>query len=255
MNTKALGIAVILAGLGTGALLLYMKKFEQQASGGAPVAVVFATREIPMGSVVKEDMLGVRAIPESYVEDRHIRASDAARIIGVRVQTGLKPSESLLWSDLATSRHNRDLSSLVQSGMRAITISATQTSTFGGLLRPGDRVDILFSDTAKDSHDTTRPLIQNVLVLAAGSETGKESMSRNRSFNQVTVSASREQAQLLAHAKNRGTLTLILRNPNDIKIAQDVPETSNSDLENTHSESIDVTPSSAGSNKEIEHVN
>ncbi len=251
MNTKALGIAIVLAAIGAGTLLFYIKRFERQTSGGKPISVLYAVQEIPLGEVLKEHMLEARPLPESYVEERHIHASEASRVLGVRVQNSIKPNESVLWSDLATTHKSRDLSSLVQTGMRAITISATQSSTFGGLLRPGDRVDILFTE-ANGSKDSTRPLLQNILVLAAGADTENTTSSRPRAFNQITVSATMDQSQLLAHAKLNGTLTLVLRNPNDIKIIQDLPETSTSDLQQQSPES--VTQPTSTITKEIENV-
>lgn len=251
MNTKALGIAVILAALGAGSILFYIKRFERRTSGGNPVPVLFAVQEIPLGSILKEEMLGVRSLPESYVEERHIRASESSRIIGVRVQSTLKPSESVLWSDLAANHKNRDLSSLVQTGMRAVTIATNQASTFGGLLRPGDRVDILFTDTS-EAVNTTRPLLQNILVLAAGSDTGSTLPSKAKSFNQITVSVTIEQSQLLAHARQKGALTLVLRNPNDIKILDELPGASSADLAATQHTSDTAVANQT--NKETEHV-
>jgi Flp pilus assembly protein CpaB len=46
----------------------------------------------------------------------------------------------------------------------------------------------------------------------------------------VTLSASIEQAQLLAFAAERGRLTLTLRNPDDIEILEGLPETSTADI-------------------------
>ena len=92
---------------------------------------VVAAADIPLGTVLTDRMLGVRYMPEAYVEFRHIRARDASRIIGVRMSMEVKANESILWSDLATTTgERRDLSSLVRSGMRAITIRADATSGF-----------------------------------------------------------------------------------------------------------------------------
>src|SRR5688500_5167837 len=112
-------------------LLLYMQRFEQEASGGPPVQVLFATRDIGPGERVTESMIAVHAIPQNYVEDRHIPASEAQRILGVRVTSGIKATESLMWTDLAiVSDQNRHLSSLVRNGMRAITIRADISASF-----------------------------------------------------------------------------------------------------------------------------
>jgi pilus assembly protein CpaB len=212
-----------------------MKRFEDEASGGAPVAVVMATQDIPLGATLTQEMLGIRNLPATYVEERHIRAADVDRVVGVRVSMGVKANESLLWTDLATTaQQRRDLSGLVRNGMRAVTIRADVTSAFGGLLRPGDRVDVLLTALRGESRDkVTIPLLQNVLVLAVGADTGAQTAEERRGerrFNEVTLSTTVEQAQILTFAGESGMLTLILRNPDDIAILDELPETTVNDI-------------------------
>ena len=239
MNKAALIAAAVAALLGLGMLWLYMQRFEAEASGGPPVAVVMATQDIPLGTTLTREMLGLRNLPAAYVEDRHIRAADAERVIGVRVSMGVKANESLLWTDLATtSQQRRDLSGLVRNGMRAVTIRADVTSAFGGLLRPGDRVDLLMTtsrDGTAEANRVTIPLLQNVIVLAVGKDTGMEEVaagrrSVERRFNEVTLSVTVEQAQILTLADQTGTITLTLRNPDDIAILDGLPETTRNDI-------------------------
>ncbi len=238
MNRKALVAALIIALIGVALLLLYKKRFEEKVSGGDPVAVLMAVQDIPLGTVLTDRMLGVRYMPEAYVEFRHIRARDASRIIGVRMSMEVKANESILWSDLATTTgERRDLSSLVRSGMRAITIRADATSGFGGLLRPGDRVDafLTVSRSTDDDARVTIPLLQNVIVLAVGQDTGAiqdgaGNIRRPGSVSQVTMGVTVTQAQLVAFATDRGRLTLVLRNPDDIAVVKDLPETTVQDI-------------------------
>jgi len=173
VNRKAIIAAVACAVAGLVMLFLYMQRFEEEASGGPPISVLVATRDIGLGAAITQDMLGARPLPQSYVEDRHIPTSEADRIIGVRVTSGVKGGESLLWTDLATtSEQRRDLSSLVRHGQRAITIRADVSASFGGLLRPGDRVDVLLTVERETNQYVTIPLLQNLLVLASGRDTG-----------------------------------------------------------------------------------
>lgn len=250
MNTKALIIAIGAAALGLVLLLLYKQRFEAEASGGVPVRVLIAVQDIPLGAALAENMMGYRLIPQAYLEDRFIRYSDVRRIIGVRVSNGLRANQTVMWTDLATaSDARRDLSSLVSTGMRAITVRADITNSFGGLLRPGDRVDVLgtLSRTGGENDRVTIPLLQNVLVLAAGRDTGGEAQRQTVNgtggnnnpveISQITLSVSMEEAQLLTYAADRGGaggrhtgLTLVLRNPEDIAILEGVPETNIEDI-------------------------
>jgi pilus assembly protein CpaB len=238
VTRKAIIAAAICGVAGLVMLLLYMQRFEDEASGGEQVQVLLATRNIPLGAAITRDMLGGHPIPRRYVEDRHIPLSEAERIIGVRVTSGVRGNESILWTDLATtSDQGRDLSALVRSGMRAITIRGDVSASFGGLLRPGDRVDVLLTAERREQSDhVTIPLLQNVLVLASGRDTGGPARPgeprgyAGANVNQVTLSVTLEQASVIALAQEQGRLTLVLRNPDDNQIRVNAPDTTTADI-------------------------
>jgi pilus assembly protein CpaB len=207
--------------------------------------VLIASQDIPLGSSLATAMVAVHEIPEAYIEDRHVLATDHDRVMGVRVVSTVRAGESLLWTDLATSSDtSRDLSGLVRAGMRAITIEADATASFGGLVRAGDRVDVLVTLDRRVTGRTTAdgtvervtvPLLQNLLVLAAGTNMGAPVRSTTAPSGashiaQVTLSATVEQAQLLAFSAQRGRLTLIMRNPEDIAVLDGLAETTTADI-------------------------
>ncbi|MGB0680457.1 MAG: Flp pilus assembly protein CpaB, partial [Polyangiales bacterium] len=171
--TQSALVAVLSGVLALAALLLYLRRFEQEVSGGPKVRVLYALKNIPLGSAIDAAMLGERAVPSAYLSERQVPASELDRILGVRTSLGLEAGESLLWTDLATTlQQGRDLSALVPKGKRALSIRVDGASTFGQLLRPGDRVDVLLS-TRETSETMTGPLLQNVMLLAVGSDTGQ----------------------------------------------------------------------------------
>jgi pilus assembly protein CpaB len=237
VNKKALLAAAVLAVAGIALLWVYMMRFEEEAFGGTPVAVVVATEDIPLGAALTEDMLGARALPQAYVEERHVRVDDGDRVVGIRVRSAVKAGEAILWTDLAaTTQHSRDLSALVSDGMRAVTIAAAVSSTFGGLLRPGDRVDVLLT-TMRSGQPVTVTLLQNILVLAFGQDVGGMMGAAGaaadhgyRRVNEVTLSVTIEQAQLMALSEQQGSLLLVMRNPEDIRVAEGLPEATPADI-------------------------
>jgi pilus assembly protein CpaB len=116
-------------------------------------------------------------------------------------------------------------------GKRAISIPATISSSFDGLLHPGDRVDVLFTAKANEaSQETTVPLLQNLLVMALGEDLGDANPDPQRRggagrHGSVTLATSLDQGQMLAFAATKGQLTLLLRNADDTAIVDDLPET------------------------------
>jgi pilus assembly protein CpaB len=211
---------------------LYTERLEAEVSGGPRVSVLVAAQDIPVSAVIAEKHLAVRDIPRAYVESRHVLASDLKKVLGQRATGGLKVNEALLSTDLSKFAERRSLSGLVSNGMRALAIDG-RAADFDGLLRPGDRVDVLLSlGTSNETAGATITLLQNLLVLSVGGTTlrndgNEKSYSRGST---VTVSVTAEQAQVLTEAMRRGKLTLSLRNGEDVTLIEGIAETSARDL-------------------------
>jgi pilus assembly protein CpaB len=221
MKNKPLLIGIAAAILGGLALHVYLARFELEAAGGAPRQVVTVTQDLTLGETITRSAVSLRALPEQYVEERHILADQLERVVGTRVTSQVASGSTLLWSDLDIMQSSRTLSGLVRAGMRAFTLPDRQVD-FDGLLRPGDRVDLLFTATGDTSE--TRTLLQNVLVLTVGSNLGQDEEHEARRGS-VTLSVSIEQAQLIAHSVGRGTMRLALRNPQDLVLADGIAPT------------------------------
>jgi len=234
VNSKPFVAALILAAGGAALLWVYRQRFEAEVSGGPKIPVLVATGDIGLGDRIRPEHLGVRTIPISYLDERAVRASAAEKVVGLRVRSRIKANESILWSDLsAAGRDSRDLAGMVQPGMRAVSVPATIASAFHGLLRPGDRVDLLLTtDRPGTKERVTFSLLQNVLVLAVGDDLGSsERVAQGMELTTtVSVGVSAEQAQTLAFALDRGPLTLSLRNPEDIETLEGLPETEANDI-------------------------
>ena len=257
---KKIGLlASLIAALGAAALVhLYLQRLEAEVSGGPRISVLVAAEDVPIGAALTEKALALRDLPQAYIEARHIRANDLKRVIGVQVGSGLKANETVLWSDLNKfSDHAKVLSGLIQNGLRAVSLDG-RTLDFEGLLRPGDRVDVLFTNTSKDDGaSSTSTILQNLLVLSVGGHIARTSEPANSSTvrgTSVTVSATVEQAQLLAQAQLRGKINLSLRNCDDIAVVEGVPETYAKDLQTARNR-LDWRASKPGQPREvIEHV-
>jgi pilus assembly protein CpaB len=219
VTALSIGLAVLSAAL----LFLYVRNVEIETSGGALVDVLTVNAQVERGVALEESALSVRAIPQAFVERRMVRASDKAKILGLKTEAALSPQQTLLWSDLAiASDDKRTLSNLVRPGMRAFGMRATADERQYALYRPGDRVDILVTLPATgpsdDKQATSRVLVQNVLVLAVGTELSS-STTRAPGEGQrdlvLTLSVSPLQAQHLTLAQDKGKLSAALRHPED----------------------------------------
>ncbi len=218
MKSRPIFIGLVAGLIAVALLIVYLRRVEQEASGGRKVQVLVALETIPRGKPITEAMLGTRDLPMAYVDDRVIRVTEKDKIVGLKATSAIPIQQSLVWNDVMAAKDDqRALSALVQPGNRATPIRVQITDVLA-LVHPGDFIDILC--VCGDAREST-VLLQRVLVLATGTDTSsgtKEGTSQRATV--LTVSASLQESQLLAVAMEKGKLSAIVRNPNDQRITE-----------------------------------
>ncbi|APS00527.1 Flp pilus assembly protein CpaB [Pajaroellobacter abortibovis] len=246
MNKLALLTALIMSLLAGLLLFLYLRRFEQESSGGAPVKILVVIKPIDNHTMLTEDMIATRIIPQAYVESRAVREQERLRVLGLRVSNSLQANQVLMWTDLAsTTDERRELSSLVQPGMRAVMVQLPSEDKSYLLIRPGDRLDVLATmraDQENRSVSTSVVLLQNILVLAVGADTGADLSGGGPTSSQkqeriLSLSVNVPEAQLLELAQEKGKLSIALRSPNDVRIVEGLPDLNTSFLTDTKARS------------------
>lgn len=234
MNRTALLASIAVAALGFVLLTIYVRQFQREVRGGDPVELLAMRQAVALGMPLTEQMLVVRTLPDSYLEDRQVLATDLSRVLGVRASIDLEANQTLLWTDLATTpTDRRSFSSRIPKGMRAMSVAGAGRRAIGNLMRPGDRVDVLLTKAkpGPDPRVVTLPLLQNLLVLAVGgSFTATDHETSSIGSDSVTLLVTIDQASLLAQARRDGTLSLVLRNEDDLEINEGLTETDDSDV-------------------------
>ncbi len=228
MNARTAGlIGLVAAVVGVGLTLLYLRRAEQELSGGRVVQVLVANDTIPRGKLITEAMLGTRDIPAAYVDDRVLRAADKDKILNLQATNTIPVQQSIAWADVLLPKDDvRPLSTLVQPGNRAAPIRVRISDSLP-LVRPGDFVDIVC--VCGDSREAS-VLLQRVLVLANGVSTSFEQGSKERRERVITVSVSLSESQLLALAMEKGEITVVVRNAQDQRITDSPVDVTLADL-------------------------
>ncbi len=231
-SRKAFVIALVFAVLGVALGFMYIRRYEQELSGGERVAVLTVLKDVTPGETIRESMLAVREIPIAYVDDRNVLAKDKEKVVGIDTVIPIRNQQTLQWTDLAVRADIRNLSTLVSPGKRAVTVSANRTETAGNkLIRPGDRVDVIVTlpGLSQDKGSRSLVLLQKVLVVAVGLRTDRladpdEKQSFRRDDSVLTLSLDVEEAQLLALASAQGQVSVAVRNPEDALTYNDLPD-------------------------------
>ena len=149
---SAFGIPLIVGAIGFGlaaALMsfIYLKSekaalLEKYAGANRKeVTVLVAAKDLPKGTVVREDVLSQRRIPAGFVANDAIPASDYEKYVGRVLESDVGAGKPLLTSYLDT-RFPVDFSDIVPVGRRAMTVQVDDLNSVAGFIRPGNHIDL-----------------------------------------------------------------------------------------------------------------
>ncbi len=203
-NKKQLAIILFAAGLGIMAALLtgqYIQGTIQEESKRR--AKIFEEQQM-------------KPLKEEIQAMRQQIASLASRPVGVAGPGGGQ----------AAGVPKSTLSLMTPAGKRAYTVRIDPLSAVGGMINPGDFVDILshmnMPDTVTNKTEKiTTMVFQNIKVLAVGTNlqaTGGYEQQQAAGALNITFALSPEEASLLSFLEKNGQLQLVLRAPSETQI-------------------------------------
>jgi len=213
--------------------------------------VVVAGENIHIRTEVTEGMLTMKTVPED--EALQGAYSDFEPVVGQTTRQDIYKGEQVTRSKVGPQTDTeieQGLSFVIPAGMRGFSIKVDETSAVGGLLLPGDLVDVIgvFNDEDNFDVDKAVTLLQNIEVLAVAQEsqesipppasdqdgaeatpsptpeadgqtgatagtlgTRPDDVETKPKAKTVTMAVTPEQAQLLALSQAQGELVLSLR--------------------------------------------
>lgn len=184
-----------------------------------PTADVYvASRPLRYGEALTQDSVRkVRwpraAIPEGAFTDLAAlipEGTDRARV----VLRAMEKDEAILAVKVTKPGQDAGLTSQLERGMRAFAIRVDVASGVSGFLRPGDRVDVYWTGSLRDTIEGARgdvtKLIESGVQLIAVDQTASEDVNGATIARTVTVAARPEQVAALAQAQSTGRLSLAL---------------------------------------------
>lgn len=216
----------------------YLTDAETKLAGAYKTRqVIVAKVEVPAGGTLSAENLAVRTIPERYLASTALEPAALDMVDGQKIMVALKPGDPI--DRGALERGDRAaLSTTVAKGERAITFPVDEISSMSGMLVPGDIIDLVYTGSGVtansyklplDTDGRPKPLIhvrmilQAVPVMATGKITQKRVVRTEGggqhevdvNFSTVTLNVSPPQAEQVLMAQKMGSLTAVLRNPDD----------------------------------------
>ena len=215
LRTFFVGILALVCGVSAS---VGVNRLRQSPAPPKPdvIVVPVAAVDIKRGDAITEAMLIDREWPKALVPAGVMLKRD--QIVGKIARVPLVKDEPVFGGKIGDSPR---FSGLVKVGMRAYTIlTPNDSSLVAGLVEPGDKVDVLFTDNtdkARTGGGSTVPIMQNIEIMAIGQIVDpSESREQNgRKMRSVTLAVPLEMAAVLALAQEMGTLHLVLRSEKD----------------------------------------
>lgn len=235
-------LIVVLALVFGGAAAVYATNALHRQRDESPtekVAVVYARETVLPGKVLKDGMLEIKQVnkgeePDDAVTDITELTKGTGRVTNVKIVKGAIVQRSMLEGEgvhagmaslIRKNKNNQD------EWMQAATIlTPTASVGVGGFIAPGNYVDVLLTidkASGEEHGGMVRRLMQRVEVLAADYRTETNPSSPDgriidsHELRHVTLLVTPHQGQELALAQKQGTLTLVLRNPEDETVLPD----------------------------------
>ncbi len=188
--------------------------------GGQLTEVVVAKRSLAPGDPIDAGTMAVRKVDASYLPAGAVTPAEFAAFEGETLRLAMSSGEPLFAAAVAV-RERAGLSSRIPPGTRAMTVVVDEVNSVSGMLRPGDRIDLMFSVRPRPgaglpTGEVATPLMSNLLVLATGTHTQVDPRTDPVGrFGAITVEVTPEQAQRLILAQRSGRITALLRHPDD----------------------------------------
>ena len=225
------------------------------AAVAAPPSILAAARPLRAGALLKPDDLAAIPVEGSSLPVDNLPDTPAIRaeILGGLIRRALGAGDALLTSDVLRSGDHGFLAAVLGPGMRAAAVGVDAVSGAAGLIWPGDRVDVILTQSTEDNvvpaarRFSGETVLAGVRVLAvdqqliqgatapdiAGSGNGIIAAART-----VTLEVSGRDAERLSVAGRMGRLSLTVRSalkspgPTEAAAAPETPVTWAGDVSN-----------------------
>jgi pilus assembly protein CpaB len=176
--------------------------------------LVITTRPLGVGVMIKTADVKVIKVPNlAFPKGAFSKVED---VLDRPVISNILLEEPVIEGRLATKGSGLGLAPTIPVGMRAVTVRVNDIAGVAGFVLPGMRVDVLVTGHPPASDgDMTTTVLQNMLVLSAGTTIQPDARGQAIQAPSVTMLATPEQAELLTLAGNDGKIQLVLRNSSD----------------------------------------
>ncbi len=220
MNKRIVGVVIfaLVVAFAASAILYQLLSRRMTRPGDADkTPVVVATRDLPVGYVVK-DMDLKESLWSGPAPAGVIRKKEEA--VGRGVLSTIYQGEAVTDGRLAARGAGGGLAATIPPGKRAVAVKVNEVVGLAGYVLPGMKVDVIAcgeppGKSKSDLGTQSRTILQNIEVLSAGQNIQRDNEGKPVVSQVVNLLVSPEEAEVLSLAANQTKIQLVLRNPLD----------------------------------------
>jgi pilus assembly protein CpaB len=176
---------------------------------------VVAASDLQIGAELDRDDVRVIQWPANAVPSGAFSSAD--EVIGRGLVLPVIQNEPILPMKLASKEAGAGLPPVIPKGLRAVSVRVNEVIGVAGYVLPGTRVDVVatVSPTNQQQDMTSKVILTNVQVLAAGTKIEHDTENKPMPVTVVTLLVAPVEAERLTLASTEGKIQLALRNPLD----------------------------------------
>lgn len=223
MRTRTL-ILLLAVASGCGSALLVRRNAVPPAVPSAPSAepmreVLVMGRAAEAGEAVGPGEVRWRAWPQAHLPAGAISRTPGAAGPAFEAAVARYPlieGEPVAEARLTRPGKGSALAAITGAGQRAVAVPLREESAAGGLIQPGDRVDVIWTPGAGDNladRPAARTLLRRVKVLAIGKSLAPGGRGEART---ATLELTPAEARTIAGVRTRGEITLAIVPATDV---------------------------------------
>jgi len=193
--------------------------------------ILVATHGLPAGQFLQPNDLEWQSWPSDALNASYIVSGSRSLddLVGSVVRASIAGGEPVTDARLIKKGDRGFLSAIMAPGTRAVTVTLQQTSGLGGLVLPGDHVDVVLTAAVpsgvpnEPEHKASETVLEDIRVIAIDQKMSDMS-NETVMARSATLEVTPKQAEILALVQDMGKLNLTLRS---IASGDEKPRTTN----------------------------
>ena len=211
---SAIVLSIVITYISNISKIQYIRQVNEQYPTSK---IICAKVDLKEGTLLDKTTIAVVPMLDKNITANTVDIGMIDMIIGKAVGVDLKAGDPILLSNIKTKYLNQTLSDRIPEGKRLFTLQVQDSSMDlnNGFIRPNDKVDILASIPIEGRGNTVFTVLQNVSIVAIG-KASIVSQELSPTGTSISFFVDNKDVEMLQFAKQHGTFSLSLRNPNDL---------------------------------------